>query len=107
MCNRVAIISNGKIVTEGNVKTLLSSDKEQYMLEFDEYIDVHRVSKILNDLATIKSADNNKIVIEIQKSDIGNISSVFVENHMHIKDIQKITHDLEDFFMERLKYNEN
>lgn len=54
-----------------------------------------------------KSADNNKIVIEIQKSDIGNISSVFVENHMHIKDIQKITHDLEDFFMERLKYNEN
>ena len=99
MCNRVAIISNGKIVTEGNVKTLLSSDKEQYMLEFDEYIDVHRVSKILNDLATIKSADNNKIVIEIQKSDIGNISSVFVENHMHIKDIQKITHDLEDNFI--------
>ena len=107
MCNRVAIISNGKIVTEGNVKTLLSSDKEQYMLEFDEYIDVHRVSKILDDLAAIKSADNNKIVIEIQKSDIGNISSVFVENHMHIKDIQKITHDLEDFFMERIKYNEN
>ena len=94
-------------MTEGNVKTLLSSDKEQYMLEFDEYIDVHRVSKILDDLAAIKSADNNKIVIEIQKSDIGNISSVFVENHMHIKDIQKITHDLEDFFMERIKYNEN
>lgn len=106
MCNRVGIISKGIIVTEGNVEQLLITDKERYILQFEKNVNKDDISDILKDHAKILEIKDNEVMIEIKKASIGEVSVLLAENQWNIKDIQKITKDLEEYFMERLNYND-
>lgn len=106
MCNRVGILSNGIIMTEGNVKTLLATDTEQYILVFDRMIDEKKAIDILKSVAEIVKIENCTMTISTKKSSIGKATSLFAANGWIIKDIQKKTRDLENYFMERLNVNE-
>ena len=103
VCNRVGILSKGIILSEGDVKTLLAAPTEQYVLELEQSINVDEISNLLHNLAKVISIQDNKITVEIDNTNIGEISALLSNNHLNIRDIQKKTKDLEAYFMERLK----
>lgn len=106
MCNRVGIISDGVILTEGKVETLLDTNTEQYTIDVDAEIDVKTVNNLFKDIAKILMVENCTITLSTPKSGIGKITSLLTENGWNIKDIQKKTRNLENYFIERLNVNE-
>ncbi|WP_091349939.1 ABC transporter ATP-binding protein [Anaerobranca gottschalkii] len=98
LCNKVAIISNGKLVVQGKVEELLSKDQQRANIEVDN---VSKAMEILNTLPfvqEVKSVDN-KIKVKFVGDSLGKINKHLVLGDIEVKSLVKENGQLEEFFL--------
>lgn len=100
MCNRMAMIKNGKIVKEGSVKNILRSmENKQFILTVSESKKMHSFKKYHT-----KIIDENTIEIKIGgKETLTHALSELEKSGIITTDIRPTTNRIEQFFLDILK----
>lgn len=97
--NRMVIINKGKVVTEGNVNALLSS---QNLLVTFILSNVNSALKLLNESSfssNIKSTGQNEIILQIDKQEIAAVNRMMVQNEIDVTEIS-FKRPLEELFLQ-------
>lgn len=101
MCDKVAVIENGKIVKIENLKEEPEENKDHiadYILEVD---DIQKVLKLLEEKNLDSKAKDGYINIEnINKQDIPSLVKTLVEDNVKIYSVTEKTKTLEDVFFD-------
>ncbi len=97
ICNRVAIINNGKSVLQGEVKELLSSNAT-WQLEVSDPSKAVNIIRAAG-LGTLVSQDGNIIRIKLQKNNSAELNSILVQSGIQVSELQKVTISLEELYM--------
>jgi len=99
VCNRVSILRKGKVVTEGIVSELLSSDREQLKVSVD---DVQRSQEILADADYIHEliVEDNCLMISADKDKSSAIAKLLVSGDVMVNSIAPVPRTLESIFMD-------
>ena len=103
-CDRIAIIKDGKIVSEFIANDLKHATLKQYRLVFDTKEDYQRFKNEYNKkiITIVKEKDEkNKIFITCQDKDINEVIN-FLSNYS-LKEFNHIKETLEDYFMKFYK----
>ena len=97
IADRLLIIDKGKKIVEGKINELLDSSK--MLVEIITTNNVLAASMIKSALVSKKvSLENNKILVEINKSDIPALINHLVNNKVEILSVQSL-HSLEHYFL--------
>ncbi|WP_143315692.1 ATP-binding cassette domain-containing protein [Clostridium sp. HBUAS56017] len=96
LCNRVAMISNGKIIFQNSINSLLDNGRESYDIITTDKNSIRKVleSKVLNIIET-----DEGICIEINSGDFKLINDLIVKSNIAILSISKKNYSLEDYFI--------
>lgn len=93
MCDRIAIIQNGKLVDIQKVHDYVKESKQKYFFEID-----------MKDLAFLKNISFKKvekgIEIELEKDEVPNMIQLLIEKGIRIFEVKPIAKSLEDRFLE-------
>ena len=100
VCDHIAIIKAGIIVTQGRLAELLFSDSETVEIHTDQ---LQKAYEALDCVAFIKSRAimQGYLVAEIDKGSSGQLNRLLVNRNIHVNYLIPKKHSLEDFFMER------
>ena len=96
MCDRVAIIHNGRILKEGDVRELISSRREME-LRVD---DVDRAALLLAEKNVVHTVNDGLIDVDIDEADTPPLVAELVRNGVAIFHAQRKVHTLEELFLE-------
>lgn len=101
MCNKVAIIVNGKLVVQGNTHELLTSDTDVEIAVDD----VNKASEIVNKLGQdiLKRKLEDKIIISDSKIEPWKANEALVNAGIKVNAIIKENKSLEQYFMETVE----
>ncbi len=93
MCDRIAIIQNGKLIDIQKVHDYLQESKQKYFFEVD-----------MKNLAFLKDISYEKvekgIEIELEKDEVPHMIQLLIENGIRIFEVTPISKSLEDRFLE-------
>lgn len=103
LCNKIAIMDNGKLIAKGTKDDLISLISDNSTLEIEGYDINESVLETLFEIKGVKSYafDENKILITSSR-DVSNLSSIinfFTSNNIEIRNMGYKTLDLEDVFL--------
>lgn len=101
ICNKMAIINNGKLLVQGDVETLMDSEKDYISLRVDRIDDTIQLLKDQKWISAIESGAN-EIKILIDKKDIPDMNSLLVNSGIKVYAIQP-RRSLEDYFLSILE----
>lgn len=102
IANRMVIINQGRSIVEGEVGSLLESEKTVVSIEVDD------IAKAMNSLsqhfaaATIQQITNKQLEIEVRKQDIPSLSKCLVEAGVGIEALEP-KRKLEDYFIKTIQ----
>mgnify|MGYP002515645785 FL=1 len=100
VCDKVAYLSNGKIIDIADVKKIKERDKRDYKIEFNSKNDYQLFSKGKKDI--IRTQDNfNQLTIRVDKKEIVNLLDEL--KNYNVKYISEVKYDLSTYFNERRK----
>lgn len=99
LCNRVAIVSNGKLIVQGKVEELLSKDYQEALIEVD---DVQKAKNILTPLSFIQDIflGENSIRVRFIGDNVGQINKYLVLGDVEVKYVYKQSRNLEEYFLD-------
>lgn len=99
MCDRIAIIDNGKII---DVKDMKNKDEEKSvcLIEVD---DSSKASEILDENGISSFIAEDILEIEVNKEEIPKINKILVNNNILVYEIKIKTKTLEEEFIEKTK----
>ena len=102
ICNKVAILHDGKIIAEGKVWELLSSELESIEVVTK---DILKCQQLLSEINFIKSfsSTKNSIFIEMEKGNSGKLNALLVLAGINIEYLLPHSKSLETFFIEMTK----
>jgi len=103
LCNKIAIMDNGKLIAKGTKDDLISLISDNSTLEIEGYDINESVLEKLLDIKGVKSYafDENKVLITSSR-DVSNLSYIinfFTSNNIEIRNMGYKTLDLEDVFL--------
>lgn len=100
ICNKVAILNNGKIITQGTVQTLLNKDSEMIKLVTDNF---EKTIQVLKRQLFIKSITKNddSLLVEIDKNSSYKITKLLIDQNIQLKYLIPSHQSLEEFFIEQ------
>lgn len=103
LCNKIAIIDNGKLIAKGTKDDLISLISDNSTLEIEGYDINESVLEKLLDIKGVKNYafDENKVLITSSR-DVSNLSYIinfFTSNNIEIRNMGYKTLDLEDVFL--------
>ena len=103
MCDRIAILNKGSMITLDSTKNLLEKiQTKKVIIKTDKKLDIS--DGILNSLKVISVAENEICVsYEKNKIDIGELINYVKKNNIKINDISTDDGDLEDVFLRIIK----
>jgi ABC-2 type transport system ATP-binding protein len=103
MCDRIAILNKGSMITLDSTKNLLEKiQTKKVIIKTDKKLDIS--DGILNSLKVISVAENEICVsYEKNKIDIGELINLVKKNNIKINDISTDDGDLEDVFLRIIK----
>lgn len=101
-CDRIAIIKDGKIVSEFIANDLKHKQDKIYKIQFKNIKDIKDFkSKLDNEIIKIRDINKNEVIVAINDKDINKLISVLADyqllNFEHLKET------LEDYFMSYYK----
>jgi ABC-2 type transport system ATP-binding protein len=97
LCDRVAILKDGVIVTEKDVKHLLETGSSTYHICVDqEQLALHLLNREQIPVQVVKS---NMIQVEVNEEQIKWIVRFLVENNVNISLVEKSSDSLEELFL--------
>lgn len=100
MCDRIAILDNGKII---EIKDLNSVCKDNKMKIMFQVSNSKQAKKILKDNNYSSIEKDNEIVLEIKREDIPLVNKLLVKNKIDVFEIKKAYKSLEEEFIEKTK----
>ena len=100
VCDKVAYLSNGKIIDIADVKKIKERDKRDYKIEFNSKNDYQLFSKGKKDIIR-KQEDFNQLTIRVDKKEIVNLLDEL--KNYNVKYISEVKYDLSTYFNERRK----
>jgi ABC-2 type transport system ATP-binding protein len=99
LCKNVAIINGGKIVAEGEIKSLLSSmDEETFVFDLDKNPD----EKLLTDLKKYAANSTREMSLELTLTKSYPLNTAVLDlnkNGYHVQSLRNKTNRLEEFFI--------
>lgn len=103
LCNKIAIMDNGKLIAKGTKDDLISLISDNSTLEIEGYDINESVLEKLLDIKGVKNYafDENKVLITSSR-DVSNLSYIinfFTSNNIEIRNMGYKTLDLEDVFL--------
>lgn len=103
-CDRIAIIKDGKIVSEFNANDLKHATRKQYLITFDNIDDykkfLDKMNKSIMEVSHLNDS-NLKILIGCEDKDINEVVNFI--SKFNIKEFHHIKETLEDYFMKYYK----
>ena len=93
LCDEIAIMDHGKIISQGTPKTLLEENFNDVVLQLPE-------SELNNFDISELTTHNNNGHIEITTSDVDNVISSLIENKISLSKLQIRPRTLDDLFLE-------
>lgn len=99
ICNRVGILRRGKMVSEGYVAELLSSDEMTYRLDVS---DLARSRELLQGEDFIRTLEEKegKLLVTVDKGKSGDITKQLVNKGITVNSIAEVPRTLESFFID-------
>ncbi len=101
-CDRIAIIKDGKIVSEFVADDLKHSENKVYQINFENLIDYNKFKLLGYD---ISYSNDQKLYVKINVNDKEINKLMLTLKDMHVKSFTEEVFSLQDFFMQF--YNEN
>ena len=98
LANRMVIIDKGKVIVEGHVKELLSSDDMKVTIGVD---DTQKAKIILDQNGfntSILKVDTGELTMQMSQSEVAVINSLLIENGIQVNKIIPVR-SLEDYFL--------
>lgn len=102
ICNRVGIISNGRMVAEGYLDDLLSSEQDVAVISVDNIQKAEDLARQQSYVVNC-SVGQNKLYITTQKGRLSDITSMLVYNGIAVETVTKQLKSLEAFFIQATK----
>ncbi|MGO1356676.1 ABC transporter ATP-binding protein [Alkalibacterium gilvum] len=96
MCDRIAIIKKGELITVENVK---EETKERYQFNVSHPLKAQELMETHYDIKSQLMDDNLVIELPPRLDDVSEIVKVFVNNDIAIYSVEPIKHSLEDRFL--------
>ncbi len=93
-CNKVCIISEGKIIKESSIETIKQVNDSKYIIKVD---DTKKVEKLLTEKDTIKDSQYFEVIKEEQE--IAQFITKLVKNDIKIYEVRKENLTLEEAFI--------
>jgi ABC-2 type transport system ATP-binding protein len=103
--NRMIILNKGKTVVEGSVEELMKSELMSVEIEVDDLSKASSIVSLTGWADKIKETKLNKLVFEIDKSEIAGLNKYLVDNDINVSSIVPIR-SLEDYFLKITGENE-
>ncbi|MEW8957215.1 ABC transporter ATP-binding protein [Clostridium sp.] len=102
MCNRVAIISKGRVVIQGAVEELLTSKKDIYEFRVN---DKEGAKELIDNIEEVKfnGFSEKGIAIELNNKEPWVINKILVEGNIKVNGINRINKSLEEYFVETIE----
>jgi len=99
LCNKVAIVSNGKLIVQGDVASLLSKEHQEVEIEVN---DADRAKKVLIGLPFVQevSVEGNMINVKYTGDHVAKINKALVMEDVEVKHLSVKKGNLEEFFLE-------
>ncbi|MBE6154253.1 MAG: ABC transporter ATP-binding protein [Firmicutes bacterium] len=95
-CNKVCIISNGKIIETNNISEIKKIDENKYIIKVD---DTNLVKKFLNKEDSI--LDKNYFMVIKDEKDVAKFIKLLVNKNINIYEVKKETLSLEEAFINK------
>lgn len=93
-CNKVLIISQGKIIEENTINKVKESEKSKYIIKVDD-------SSLVTSLFDINVIDKNYFSLYKEEEDIPKVIKTLIKNKINIYEIKKEDISLEEAFINR------
>ncbi len=102
-CDRIAIIKDGKIVSEFVADDLKHASKKNYTIDFKNEKNVNKFKKSINKIpsAEILKVDGNKVFISLEDEDMN--KAIEILSGLEINEFSNRKESLEDYFMKFYK----
>lgn len=97
MCDRIAIIQQGKLIDVQGVRTSETSDKRMYSVQVN---DVEKAQQILIKNGFAVQQNNTILELELQHEQVPKIIKLLVDKNLLIYEVKMIQKSLEDRFLE-------
>lgn len=102
-CDRIAIIKDGKIVSEFVADDLKHASKKYYTVDFKDEKNVNKFKKFINKIpsAEILKIEDNKVFISLEDEDMN--KAIEILSGLEINEFSNRKESLEDYFMKFYK----
>ena len=102
-CDRIAIIKDGKIVSEFVADDLKHASKKYYTVDFKDEKNVNKFKKSINKIpsAEILKIEDNKVFISLEDEDMNKALEIL--SGLEINEFSNRKESLEDYFMKFYK----
>ena len=102
-CDRIAIIKDGKIVSEFVADDLKHASKKYYTVDFKDEKNVNKFKKSINKIpsAEILKVEGNKVFISLEDEDMN--KAIEILSGLEINEFSNRKESLEDYFMKFYK----
>ena len=102
-CDRIAIIKDGKIVSEFVADDLKHASKKYYTVDFKDEKNVNKFKKFINKIpsAEILKIEGNKVFISLEDEDMN--KAIEILSGLEINEFSNRKESLEDYFMKFYK----
>ena len=102
-CDRIAIIKDGKIVSEFVADDLKHASKKYYTVDFKDEKNVNKFKKSINKIpsAEILKIEGNKVFISLEDEDMN--KAIEILSGLEINEFSNRKESLEDYFMKFYK----
>lgn len=102
-CDRIAIIKDGKIVSEFVADDLKHASKKNYTVDFKDEKNVNKFKKSINKIpsAEILKIEGNKVFISLEDEDMN--KAIEILSGLEINEFSNRKESLEDYFMKFYK----
>ncbi len=102
-CDRIAIIKDGRIVSEFVADDLKHASKKYYMIDFKNEKNVNKFKKSINKIssAEILKIEDNKVFITLEDEDMN--KAIEILSGLEINEFSNRKESLEDYFMKFYK----
>lgn len=102
-CDRIAIIKDGRIVSEFVADDLKHASKKYYMIDFKDEKNVNKFKKSINKIpsAEILKIEDNKVFISLEDEDMN--KAIEILSGLEINEFSNRKESLKDYFMKFYK----
>ena len=102
-CDRIAIIKDGKIVSEFVADDLKHASKKYYTVDFKDEKNINKFKKSINKIpsAEILKVEDNKVFISLEDEDMN--KAIEILSGLEINEFSNRKESLEDYFMKFYK----